>query len=143
METTVNTLSKNRGTASQPDVSDRLHAARIFYWHGMRGVGPSLGPQLMAEIGEVSRFSHKGTLTTFIIVDPGANQSGIYEQQSVRTSKLGSARLGKTLFQVIDVLIKTSLTDYPVYTFMSEKRAEGKLYYVYMTADLLTFLFLN
>ena len=26
----------------------------------MKGVGKSLGPQLMAEIGDVSRFTHKG-----------------------------------------------------------------------------------
>ena len=29
----------------------------------MKGVGPSLGPQLIAEIGDVSRFTHKGALT--------------------------------------------------------------------------------
>lgn len=29
----------------------------------MKGVGTSLGPQLMAEIGDVSRFTHKGAIT--------------------------------------------------------------------------------
>ena len=53
----------------------------------MKGVDPSLGPQLMAEIGDVTRFSHKGAITAFARVDTGANQSGTYEQQSVRTSK--------------------------------------------------------
>ena len=28
----------------------------------MKGVGPSLGPQLMAEIGDVARFTHKGAI---------------------------------------------------------------------------------
>lgn len=37
----------------------------------MKGVGPSLGPQLMAEIGDVSRFTHKGAITAFAGVDPG------------------------------------------------------------------------
>ena len=36
----------------------------------MKGVGPSLGPQLIAEIGDVSRFTHKGALTAFAGVDP-------------------------------------------------------------------------
>lgn len=49
------------------------------------GVGPTLGPQLMAEIGDVTRFTHRGVLTAFAGVDPGANQSGGYEQKSVRT----------------------------------------------------------
>lgn len=32
---------------------------------GLYGVGSSLGPQLMAEIGDVRRFAHKGSLTAF------------------------------------------------------------------------------
>jgi transposase len=94
----------------------------------------------MAEIGNVTRFSHKGAITAFAGVDPGANQSGTYEQQSVRTSKRGSAQLRKALFQVMDVLIKTSPVDDPVYSFMSKKRAQGKSYYVYMTAGANKFL---
>lgn len=31
----------------------------------MKGVGPSLGHQLMAEIGDVSHFSHKSSITAF------------------------------------------------------------------------------
>ena len=49
----------------------------------MKGVGKSLGPQLMAEIGDVSRFTHKGAITAFAGVDPGVNESGSYEQKSV------------------------------------------------------------
>ena len=64
----------------------------------MKGVGPSLGPQLMAEICDLSRFSHREALTAFAGVDPGVNQSGTYEARSVRTSKRGSPQLRKTLF---------------------------------------------
>ncbi len=106
----------------------------------MKGVGPSLGPQIMAEIGDVTRFSHRGALTAFAGVDPGVNSSGSYEQQSVPTSKRGSAYLRKALFQVMDVLIKTSPIDDAVYAFMDKKRAEGKPYYVYMTAGANKFL---
>lgn len=51
----------------------------------MKGVGPSLGPQLMAEIGDVTRFTHKGAITAFAGVDPGVNDSGDYSQKSVHT----------------------------------------------------------
>ena len=101
---------------------------------GMKGVGPSLGPQLMAEIGDVTRFTHKGAITAFAGVDPGVNESGTYEQKSVPTSKRGSSSLRKTLFQVMDCLIKTKPQDDPVYAFIDKKRAQGKPYYVYMTA---------
>lgn len=100
----------------------------------MKGVGSSLVPQLIAEIGEVTRFTHKSTIIAFAVVDPDVNQSRIYEQKSVHASKRGSAKLRKTLFQVMDCLIKTHPQDDPVYLFMDKKRSEGKKYYVYMMA---------
>lgn len=106
----------------------------------MKGVGPSLGPQLIAEIGDVTRFTHKGAITAFAGVDPGVNESGTYEQKSVRTSKRGSAYLRKTLFQVMDILLRTSPVEDPVFQFLSKKRSEGKPYYVYMTAGANKFL---
>ena len=106
----------------------------------MKGVGTSLGPQLIAEIGDVTRFTHKGALTAFAGVDPGKNESGSYAQKSVRTSKRGSAPLRKTLFQVMDCLIKTMPQGDPVYEFMNKKRSQGKPYYVYMTAGANKFL---
>lgn len=106
----------------------------------MRGVGDSLGPQLMAEIGNVARFVHRGSITSFAGVDPGANQSGAHEAQSVRTSKSGPPELRKALFLVMDCLLKTMPQDDPVYQFMDKKRAEGKPYLVYMTAGANKFL---
>ena len=106
----------------------------------MNGVGPSLGPQLIAEIGDVTRFTHKGAITAFAGVDPGVNESGTFSQKSVPTSKRGSADLRKTLFLVMDVLIKTMPQDDPVYQFLDKKRSQGKPYYVYMSADANKFL---
>ncbi|MCI8417365.1 MAG: IS110 family transposase [Lachnospiraceae bacterium] len=105
----------------------------------MKGVGPSLGPQLIAEIGDVTRFTHKGAITAFAGVDPGVNDSGDYSQKSVHASKHGSPALRKTLFQIMDVLIKTKPDD-AVYLFMDKKRAQGKPYYVYMIAGANKFL---
>ena len=106
----------------------------------MNGVGPSLGPQLIVEIGDVTRFTHKGAITAFAGVDPGVNESGAFSQKSVPTSKRGSADLWKTLFLVMDVLIKTMPQDDPVYQFLDKKRSQGKPYYVYMTAGANKFL---
>lgn len=106
----------------------------------MRGVGTSLGPQLMAEIGDITRFTRREKLTAFAGVDPGANQSGAYEAQSVPTSKKGSPYLRKTLFLIMECLIQTKPFYDPVYAFMDKKRAEGKPYYVYMTAGANKFL---
>ena len=106
----------------------------------MNGVSPTLGPQLMAEIGDVTRFTHRGALTAFAGVDPGKNDSGQHIQKSVHTTKKGSPSLRRTLFQIMDGLIKRSPIDDPVYAFMDKKRAQGKPYYVYMTAGANKFL---
>ena len=106
----------------------------------MNGVGPTLGPQLMAEIGDVTRFTHRGALTAFAGVDPGKDESGQHIRKSVPTTKKGSPYLRKTLFQIMDGLIKRSPVDDPVYAFMDKKRAQGKPYYVYMTAGANKFL---
>ncbi len=106
----------------------------------MNGVGPTLGPQLMAEIGDVTRFTHRGALTAFAGVDPGRDESGQRVRKSVPTTKKGSPYLRKTLFQIMDGLIKRSPADDAVYAFMDKKRAQGKPYYVYMTAGANKFL---
>ena len=80
----------------------------------------------MAEIGDVSRFTHKVAITAFAGVDPGVNESGTYAQKSVPASKRCSSTLRKTLFQVMDALIKTKPQDDPVYMFIDKKRTQGK-----------------
>lgn len=94
----------------------------------------------MAEIGDVTRFTHRGALTAFAGVDPGKDDSGQRVRKSVPTTKKGSPYLRKTLFQIMDGLIKRSPSDDPVYAFMDKKRAQGKPYYVYMTAGANKFL---
>lgn len=106
----------------------------------MYGVGTTLGPQLMAEIGDIMRFTHREALTAFAGVDPGRDDSGQRVSKSVKASKCGSARLRKTLFLIMDCLIKTKPEDDPVYKFLDKKRSEGKEYYVYMTAGANKFL---
>ena len=106
----------------------------------MDGVGATLGPQLIAEIGDVTRFKHRGALTAFAGVDPRPDESGDYKRKSNPTSKKGSPHLRKTLFQIMDGLIQRSPVDNPVYAFMDKKRAQGKPYYVYMTAGANKFL---
>lgn len=105
----------------------------------MCGVGKTLGPQLIAELGDVSRFTHREAITAFAGVDPGVDESGQRFSKSNRSSKCGSARLRKTLFLVMSVLLQTKPDD-AVYHFLDKKRSEGKPYHVYMTAGANKFL---
>lgn len=106
----------------------------------MYGVGTTYGPQLMAEIGDVSRFDHRSAITAFAGVDPGVNQSGTVNYESNRASKHGAPRLRKTLFQIMTTLLQLAPADDPVYLFMMKKKSEGKPYQVYMTAGANKFL---
>lgn len=100
----------------------------------MYGVGESLGPQLMAEIGDVRRFQRKQSLVAFAGIDPAPNDSGDYHSRSNKTTKRGSPYLRKTLFNIMTVHLQRAPADEPVFQFLDKKRAEGKPYYVYMTA---------
>ena len=98
-----------------------------------RGVGDILGPQLMAEIGDVRRFQKKSSLVAFAGLEPTENSSGKF-QGNEPISKQGSPHLRKTLFQVMDCLLKHAPTDDVIYQLLDRKRAEGKHYYSYMCA---------
>jgi len=106
----------------------------------MYGVGEITGAQLMAELGDVRRFDNRGAIVAFAGIDPEVHQSGSYQRESNPASKRGSPHLRKTLFQVADTYCKRSPANEPVYQFLDKKRAEGKPYYVYMTAAANKFL---
>jgi len=98
------------------------------------GVGPTIGPQLMGEIGDVRDFASRKALVAFAGVDPGDNSSGKHESKSNPSSKRGSALLRKVLFLAVEVYVQHKPADEPVYQFYKKKRAEGKEYYVCTTA---------
>ena len=106
----------------------------------MYGVGPTLGPQLMAEIGDVRRFHSKKALVAFAGIDAPPNDSGQIAGNHKAMSKIGSSSLRRTLFLIMGVYLQKSPVDEPVYQFMDKKRAEGKPYRVYMMASANKFL---
>lgn len=106
----------------------------------MFGVGPVLGPQLMAEIGDVRRFHSKKALVAFAGIDASPCQSGTMDVRSRSISKRGSSSLRRTIFLVMSVILQQKPLGEPVYQFMDKKRAEGKPFKVYMMASANKFL---
>lgn len=106
----------------------------------MFGVGLTLGPQLMAEIGDVRRFYSKKALVAYAGLDAPPNDSGDVTGRHRSMSKIGASSLRRTLFLVMSVYLQTAPLDEPVYQFMNRKRAEGKPYRVYMMASANKFL---
>ena len=107
---------------------------------GMFGVGPTLGPQLIAEIGDVRRFYSKKALVAYAGLDAPPNDSGDVTGKHKSMSKIGASSLRRTLFLVMSVYLRSAPLDEPVYQFMDRKRAEGKPYHVYMMASANKFL---
>ena len=107
---------------------------------GMFGVGPTLGPQLIAEIGDVRRFYSKKALVAYAGLDAPPNDSGDVTGKHKSMSKIGASSLRRTLFLVMSVYLQNAPLDEPVYQFMDRKRAEGKPYHVYMMASANKFL---
>src|SRR5699024_11467059 len=85
----------------------------------MFGVGPTLGPQLLAEIGDVRRFHSKKAFVAFAGIDAPPYQSGQIDVRSRSISKRGSASLRRTLFLVMSVILQCAPIDEPVYQFMA------------------------
>lgn len=77
----------------------------------MFGVGPTLGPQLIAEIGDVRRFHSKKALVAFAGIDAPPYQSGQMDVRSRSISKRGSAALRRTLFLVMSVYLQNAPLD--------------------------------
>ncbi len=81
----------------------------------MGGVGKSLGPQLMAKIGDMTRFAHKGSLAALrrcrLLCQPVRLLCG---QEA--SSKSGSPELRKTLFLVMSALLQIMPANNPVFS---------------------------
>ena len=106
----------------------------------MHGVGKTLAPQLIAEIGDIRCFPKRSSLARFAGIEPPENQSGAYNQHSRRISKQGSPHLRRALFQVMCCVLQLSHQHEPTFQFLDQKRSEGKPYKVYMIAGANKFL---
>ena len=106
----------------------------------MHGVGKTLAPQLIAEIGDIRRYPKRSSLARFAGIEPPENQSGTYNQHSRRISKQGSPHLRKTLFLVMCCILRNKHSDEPTFQFLDRKRSEGKPHKVYMIAGANKFL---
>ena len=106
----------------------------------MYGVGDTTAAQLMAEIGDIRNYPRRSSLVGFAGVDPEIDQSGKKNSKSMPSTKRGSPHLRKTLFQIMTIYLRLAPENEAVYQFLDKKRAEGKPYYVYMTAGSNKFL---
>jgi len=108
----------------------------------MKGVGPSIGPRLIAEIGDPRRFHSSAALIAYAGIDAPPYQSGKFTGTERHMSKRGSRIMRKLGYELLDSINKhqSSYSGDPVCEYFLRKRAEGKHYRVAMFAAYNKFL---
>jgi len=88
----------------------------------IRGLGPVSCASIVAEIGDMGRFSSASKLLAYAGLDPRVYQSGTMEAQG-RMNKKGSVVLRRVLMNAAEYLLCCSSVFYDYYR---KKRGEGK-----------------
>ena len=92
----------------------------------MGGVGNTLAPKLIAEIGDVRRFHSGKALVAFAGIDPPPYESGQFIGTNRKISKRGSAALRKVGYETMRSLKMHARPEDPVYRYVVKKESEGK-----------------
>ena len=107
----------------------------------MGGVGDTLAPRLIADIGDVRRFHSSKALIAYAGIDAPPYQSGQFVGTQRKISKRGSPGLRKTGYEVMCVLkMHKEPEDNAVYRFILKKETEGKAKKVAKMAGMNKFL---
>lgn len=89
------------------------------------GIGVTIAPTLIAEIGDIKRFKDSKALIAYAGLDPRVRQSGYSLQRNTRLTKRGSPYLRRSLYLAASIAQRHE----PQYIQMfDKKRAEGKRY---------------
>ena len=88
------------------------------------GISDNLGSRLLAEIGDISRFSNYKKIIAYAGIDPMIYQSGERKGEHLNISKKGNKKLRYLLFLAVVSMVKTN-RDTPVVDFFNKKRMQG------------------
>lgn len=89
------------------------------------GISHFSAMSIISELGDITYFSSEKKLIKFAGLNPCVYESGTYSMPHTRLEKKGSKYLRKTLYQIIDVVIRFN----PVFqAYYQKKRSQGKSY---------------
>lgn len=95
------------------------------------GISVALGAQIVAEIGDVSRFKNAASIVKYAGLNPGVSQSGRFEAKGSPITKAGSPYLRRAMWLAAET---ASRFDPGLREFYDKKRREGKCHRVAVTA---------
>ena len=114
-------------------IMDELHSPITT----IPGIGYRMGAMILAEIGDFSRFASPDKLLAYAGMSPSTYQSGQLKNCYPHMEKRGSRYLRYALYNAAKYVCQWDPT---FAAYLAKKRAEGKHYYVYMTAGANKFL---
>lgn len=95
------------------------------------GVSVALGAQIVAEIGDVSRFKNAASIVKYAGLNSGVSQSGKFEARGEPITKVGSPYLRRALWLAAEGARRY---DPKLREFYEKKRSEDKCHRVAVTA---------
>ncbi len=91
------------------------------------GIGYTLAATIIAEIGDINRFSKPSKLLAFSGLDPSVYQSGKYDASHTMMVKRGSKYLRWAILQAARTV---TMRDKTFKDYLNKKLSEGKHYFV-------------
>ncbi|TAL08303.1 MAG: IS110 family transposase [Nitrospirae bacterium] len=89
------------------------------------GIGPTTATRLLAEIGDINKFSTGKRLVAFCGLDPKVKQSGTGLHRNTHLTKRGSPYFRKAIFFAASI---AQMHDAELKEYYEKKRQEGKQY---------------
>lgn len=93
----------------------------------MSGVGDTLAPRLIGEIGDIRRFPNASSLIAYAGIDAPPYQSGRFTGTERHISKRGSSNLRKIGFETMTCTNVAKKPDDPVYLYIQKKKRKVSL----------------
>ena len=124
LRATEATLQKS-AEAFRSMVTERTDAATRKLLMSVPGVGRTLAPVFVAEIGTLARFRNAKALVAFAGLDPKGRQSGASLQKNTRLTKRGSPHLRRAAFLAASIAQRH---DEECGAYYRKKRKEGRAY---------------
>lgn len=91
------------------------------------GISYTLAAIILAEIGDINRFSSPAKLLAFAGLEPSTYQSGNFTASNTPMVKRGATYLRRAIMTSARLV---SMRDTTFHDYLSKKRSEGKHYYV-------------
>ncbi len=92
------------------------------------GIGDLTCARLIAELGDISRFTTPEKITAFIGVDPIIDQSGIKDGKHLCISKKGNKIARSIFFLIVRSMVRKKVKDNPIKIYYYKKKAQPNIH---------------